>query len=160
MQASKTSATRTATLLLYAVLPAILPACREPAGSPAPPPFVENKSDLTTEKAQPGTADTPAEPVVWPVEVDDPDRWLRVESIRKGAAGAWATGSFNRKRNKLDLHTHGVRAFSIDTGRVPINWQRIVILGIDGSNSELRRRDFQIYHFELTDHGQWVVLEP
>jgi hypothetical protein len=112
------------------------------------------------DKESEAPSDPPQEDVVWPVAVDDPDRWLYVEGIRNGAAGAWATGSFDPKRNKLDIRTRDVRKFAIDTGRIPIDWERVVILGIDGANSELRRRDFQLYHFALSEHGRWIVLEP
>ena len=79
--------------------------------------------------------------------------------MRKGAPGAWATGSFDRKRNKLDIRTRDVQDFSIDVSRIPINWERLVVIGIDGANSELRKRDYSVLHFRLDDHGQWVVLE-
>ena len=125
----RTSATRTATLLACAAFLLTPLTCHKPAESP--PPDAANESDLTAKNAETDPPEPPPEPLVWPVEVHDPDRWLRVESIRNGSAGAWATGSFDPKRNKLDLHTHDVRAFSIDTGRVPINWERIVILVID-----------------------------
>ena len=95
-----------------------------------------------------------------PVEVDDPDRWLFALKVRDGVAGAWVTGSFDPKRNKLDIHTRGAQAFAIDVGRIPINWKRLVIIGIDGANSELCKRDYSVLHFVLDEHGRWVVVEP
>ncbi len=99
-------------------------------------------------------------PIRIAVDVDDPERWLSVESVRDGAAGAWATGDFDADRNKLDIRTRDVERFAVDTGRVAIDWERPVILGINGRNSELRRRDFRVYHFVRDDHGSWIVLEP
>ena len=132
-------------------------ACHRLNGTP-PPDTTETSDEVVTND---GPAPPPEPlPVVWPVVLDDPDRWLTVEGVREGEEGAWATGSFDPKRNKLDIRTHGARKFAINTSRVRINWERLVILGIDGANSELRRRDFRVYHFELDDHGRWVVLEP
>jgi len=92
-------------------------------------------------------------------ERDDPTKWLFVETVRDGARGGWATGDFNKERNKLIIRTKDVDQFSIDTSRVRINWERLVILGIDGRNSELRKRDFAVYHFQRDRHGRWVVIE-
>ena len=102
----------------------------------------------------------PQEPLAWPRPLDDSDHWLSVEGIREGTEGGFATGSFNARRNKLDIRTRNVTAFAMDARRVPIQWARIVILGIDGTNSELRRRDFDVYHFQMNEYGQWIVLEP
>ena len=88
------------------------------------------------------------------------DRWLFVEKAKDAAPGGWATGSFDQQKNKLDIHTRDVRQFVIDVSRIRIDWQRLVVLSIDGKNSELRRRDFSLLHFRLDDHGQWVVVEP
>lgn len=94
------------------------------------------------------------------VIADRADRWLWVERIHGSAPGAWATGSFDPGRNKLSIRTKDVDRFAVDVGRVPINWDRLVIIGINGSNSELRRRDYTVLHFALDDHGQWAVVEP
>ena len=71
-----------------------------------------------------------------------------------------AQGSFDRKKNKITIHTAEQRDFAIDTSQLPIDWDKLVILSIDGKNSELRRRDFSTYRFQLDDHGQWDVQEP
>ena len=93
------------------------------------------------------------------VRSDDLDRWLVVEKVKDGAAGAWATGSFDPKRNKLDIGTHDVQRFAVDTGRIPIRWDKLVILSIDGKNSELVHRDYSILHFTRDKYG-WHVIEP
>lgn len=87
-------------------------------------------------------------------------RWLVVTEVRGEAEGAWATGTFDAKRNKIDIQTQDVQAFTIDTGRIAIDWDRLVVLGINGRNSELRRRDHPILRFTRDRHGAWVVLEP
>jgi hypothetical protein len=102
----------------------------------------------------------PPPPVRLPDDADAVDRWLFVEKAKDGVPGGWATGSFDRQKNKLDIHTRDVRQFVIDISRIRIDWQRLVVLSIDGKNSELRRRDFSLLRFRLDDHGQWVVVEP
>ncbi len=94
------------------------------------------------------------------VQPDDAERWLQVERVKGEAKGAWATGSFNPQRNRLDISTKNVERFAIDVERIPIDWHRLVVIRLDGTNSELRRRDQAVYHFSLDDHGRWVVLEP
>jgi hypothetical protein len=95
-----------------------------------------------------------------PLKTDDPDRWLRVEKTRKGAPGGWATGSFDPKRNKLTIRTRDVEQFAVDVSRVPIAWKRLVVIGINGRNAELRKRDYSVLHFARDRHGQWEVIEP
>lgn len=90
---------------------------------------------------------------------DERDRWLFVREIKGEAKGAWATGDFNRERNKIDIRTHDVSAFAIETSRMSINWNRPVVLGIDGTNSELKRRDESLILFEIDKYGAWVVRE-
>ena len=139
-----------------------LGACKTPSHTaPQDPPPTEPQS--STHPAKPGTDPQPLNlQVTAPIilrERDDPTKWLFVETVRDGARGGWATGDFNKERNKLIIRTKDVDQFSIDTSRVRINWERLVILGIDGRNSELRKRDFAVYHFQRDRHGRWVVIE-
>ena len=89
-------------------------------------------------------------------------RGQRYEGDQGGSpgTGGWATGAFDRQKNKLDVRTSDVRQFAIDVERIAIDWQRLVVISIDGKNSELRKRDVSLLHFRLDDHGQWVVVEP
>jgi len=91
---------------------------------------------------------------------DDAERWLFVEKAKEDAPGGWASGGFDREKNKLEVRTRDVRQFAIDVERIAIDWQRLVVIGIDGKNSELRQRDVSLLHFRLDDHGKWVVMEP
>lgn len=92
-----------------------------------------------------------------PDGLGDKDRWLRVEKTRNQKPGGWATGDFDKKRNRITIKTHEVTHFSIDMSKVPINWHRKVILKIDGISSEMRKRDFNVYHFANDKHGRWQV---
>jgi hypothetical protein len=48
----------------------------------------------------------------------------------------------------------------VDTSQIPIQWRDPVVIGIDGRNSELRRREDPVLHFVRDDHGEWTVSEP
>lgn len=91
---------------------------------------------------------------------DDDDRWLRVETVAKDAEGGVATGSFDPVGNQIRIHTRHVNGFAVDTGRLAIDWDRLVVLRINGVGSELRKRDYDVLHFVRDDHGRWEVAEP
>jgi len=112
--------------------------------------------EVASEPARP----SPPEEVRIPAELYDSDRWLFVEKAKDGVEGAWATGSFNRKRNRLTIRERDVQQFAIDTSRISIDWERLVVISINGRTSELRKRDYPFLHFARDDHGQWVVREP
>jgi hypothetical protein len=95
-----------------------------------------------------------------PVPPDDSDRWLFVQKVAGKATGGWATGSFDADRNKLSVTTSDVEEFAVDTSRITVNWKKLVVLSIDGKNSELRKRDYDILVFTRTPHGEWIVREP
>ncbi len=135
-----------------------LSACNGPSPSPmsagaVPPKQVSPAAEVSPSSTAPTRARIP-------IAEDDLERWLVVTEARGDAEGAWATGTFDAKRNKIDIQTQDVQAFTIDTGRIAIDWDRLVVLGIDGRNSELRRRDHPILRFARDRHGAWVVLEP
>lgn len=99
-------------------------------------------------------------PSVVGAEEEDADRWLFVRQPSDRAIGAWATGSFDRSRNRLTIRTHGVRRFVVDTTRIRIDWDALVVLSIDGRTSELRRRDHPLLEFEFDESGEWIIREP
>ncbi len=125
----------------------------QPAGpqeppTPAPPPPPVEPQVVPDEP--PTTGEVPV----------DPKQWVYVERIKKGASDPWGRGTFDRSRNKISIETHQLRRFAVDVSRIPINWERLVILSINGRNSELRKRDFHVYHFEYDKYGRWAVMEP
>ena len=119
-------------------------------------------ADATPAVAQESPAVPAAPQDLAPVTIDsaDTDRWLFSEQVADGAKGGWVTGSFDPQRNKLEIQTKDIHEFSIDTSRIPINWQRLVVISIDGFNSELKRRNADVLHFRLDEHKRWVVREP
>ena len=136
--------------------------CLSACTKPGPAPRVDRET--ASQPAAPAEVQAPApansEPIKIPPEAIDEDRWLYVLKVREGQPGAWATGSFDQERNKLEISTQGAAAFAIDVSRIPINWEKLVIIGIDGVNSELRKRDYDILQFALDAQKQWVVVEP
>jgi hypothetical protein len=145
-----------AALLAAASALAAVASCREPARKPTP---VETNSNAHVVVA-PKEADQ--EPPSVPVRVgsDDSARWLVVTRIDRETEGGWATGSFDPQRNKITVHTRNVQRFTIDVGRIPVDWERLVVLSIDERNSELRRRDFDLLEFVRTQRGGWTIVEP
>ena len=135
------------------VLVATPAGCRRQGGEAAP------RNDLPQR-----TESEPTEPVIAPPVLIDTDpnegsRWLIVEEARDKAIGAWATGSFIRKRNRIVIDTKNVQRFSINVERIDVRWQKLVVIRIDGVNSELRKRDDAILRFMRDAHGRWVVAE-
>ncbi len=86
--------------------------------------------------------------------------WLAVLAASKTAPGGWATASFDAKRNRITIDTNDVEAFSIDTSRLTVRWDRLVIVRINGRNAELVRRKNPVIRFERDAHRQWVAAKP
>jgi hypothetical protein len=131
-----------------------MPACRRPAPSTTiNEPSVAAPADAKTEVA---AVDEPAPQA----PEADPDHWLVVTETAKDSKGGYATGSFMPERNKIVLTTRDVESFTIDTSRISIDWDRLVVISIDGVNSELRKRDYDLLHFARDKYGAWRVVEP
>ena len=120
--------------------------------TPAEPPAAEPSSPENP-KAVPRRID-------FQTPLDDAGQWLFVQKVAEKAKGGWATGLFDAERNKLRITTSDVEEFAVDTGRIQIDWKKLVVLSIDGRNSELRKRDVAILHFVREPHGEWIIREP
>lgn len=90
---------------------------------------------------------------------EDPDRWLTVTRVDPDKPGGWVTGRFDRARNRLELTTRGAQEFLVDVSRIPIDWERLVILRIDQRNTEMKKRDQAVYRFVRGSQGQWEVRQ-
>lgn len=101
----------------------------------------------------------PASPPVVRLDRNDSDDWLFIEKVRPVTPDGWAKGTFNKKRNRITVETHGALGFAIDIERIPIDWERLVVIRIDGKNSELRKRNYSRYHFQRDEYGRWIVAE-
>lgn len=94
-----------------------------------------------------------------PVVIPPNASWVAVVAFEADAPGGWVTGDFDAERNKIEIRTHGVSRFAMDLGRLPIDWSRKVILGINGRNSELVKRDYNVYQVGRDESGGWSVIE-
>ena len=131
-------------------------------------------SPATTRPAvtsQPAPASRPAQATTQPASppnhvqvrihtlADPQDGWLRIEAIRSDAPGAWATGRFVFD-NKIIIETEDVEQFSIDLSQIRINWNRRVILRINGYSSELTKKRRPLVHLRCSPTGSWEVVKP
>jgi len=132
------------------------PSCSPPPVAPEPSRPVEQ--ELPKSDVKPSKQVEPP-PILPDDSEEETNRWLHVRSIREGAQGGVAVGSFDPARNKLDIRTQDVTRFSIDTGPIAIDWTRPVVLAIDGAHSELKKRKMSVLLFQLDDRGQWVIAE-
>lgn len=105
------------------------------------------------------------EPIDWPLKEpvfiveDDARRWLFVDEVTPGERGGYATGDFLPERNKLVIDIKNVEAFTVDTAKIRINWERPVIFSLNSKNSELVKRDTARMNFIRNSYGAWVVKE-
>ena len=135
-------------------------ACSEPARSTAiDDPVASVSTPIRSAPVRERTTSRSVRAAVLPSE-DDTDRWLRVAAVAEDADGGVATGSFDPKGNQIRIRTQDVKGFVIDTGRLAIDWDRLVVIRINGVGSELRKRDYDLLHFVRNDHGRWEVAEP
>jgi len=117
-----------------------------------------------TPASQPAQATTPTTSRPNHVELrihtltDPQDGWLRIEAIRSDAPGAWATGRFVFD-NKIIIETEDVEQFSIDLSQIRINWNRRVILRINGYSSELTKKRRPVVHLRRSPAGSWEVVK-
>ena len=129
-------------------------ACRNNDQPPEPPvsPTVE-----TDAKPPPATPIAASEAL--PPAPDDPTRWLFAEAPTDSAKGGWIEGSFDPQKNRIDIRTRDTARFSLDTSRIPIDWDKLVVIQIDGKGSELKHRDNPLVHFEHDGLGHWKVAD-
>lgn len=137
-------------VVLLAVV-AVGSGCQSPGRSASTGAGREAAVPESTAEAMPQIGDLPRE--------DENERWLWVEAIREGADGGWATGSFDPARNRIRVSTEKIRGFAIDVSRIAIDWERLVVLRINGLTSELRKREDSVLHFIKGDGGRWEVVE-
>ena len=153
-------------LLLIGVFAALpwLGGCNDSQRAPQPgdnaSPVESARAATRASRAETDGGATPKPPqFVLDVDLPDPTRWVYAEKVRGDADGGSVTGTFHKSSNKIEIHTRDLERFSIDTSKIEIDWTRRVILGINGSNTGLGRREHPIIRFALDDYGKWVVVE-
>lgn len=97
-----------------------------------------------------------------PIQIQKPRsqaiRWLYVARAANNEPTPSVTGTFDAARNKIEIRTKGVREFVLDTEQIDIDWNRLVILAINGRNSELRHYDFTRLRFAFDPSSGWHVV--
>jgi len=139
-----------------ATAPVPAPAATSPAEAAQPSATEASPSAESSPAPNPTEATVAVKlPVVIPPELG----WVAVVALDADAPGGWVTGDFDAERNKIEVRTRGVSRFAMDLSRVPIDWSHKVILAINGRNSELVKRDYNVYQVGRDDSGGWSVVE-
>jgi hypothetical protein len=153
---STTSTSAIGIVLSCAIVLIVTASCQTPTRKNAP---TSDPPDMTEamveEQAEPPTRESLRAPIAF----YRPSPWVYVVRHEPGPSQPSVSGSFDPQRNRLTIDAKNVREFAINTELVDINWDRLVVLRLNGSNSELRQRDWSILHFVMDDHGNWVVRE-
>ena len=127
------------------------PAPAEP-GLPSPTPA--STPDTSEESPRP-----PA-PIELPLSEPSPLRegWLVIKEKADARQRAWVEGSIVGD-DKCVLDTSNIRRFRLDLARLRLNWEKRIVLRIDGFNSELTRKRWPVLHFLRTSSGAWIVVD-
>ncbi len=99
-------------------------------------------------------------PDLEPYQPDNAEaQWLGVDRIAEDADGAWATGGVFAG-NRVVIRTENVAQFRIELDRLPVDWDRRVVLRIDGRPSELTRKHYPTLTLRRSPTGGWIPVEP
>ncbi|NOT02084.1 MAG: hypothetical protein HOP29_15840 [Phycisphaerales bacterium] len=88
---------------------------------------------------------------------DSAERWIRGERLIDGVKGGWVTGAVSPE-NRVVIETDGLEQVVLDLSRVPADWNRRVILRIDGHTSELTRAHFPTLRLRRSPTGGWLAV--
>lgn len=88
---------------------------------------------------------------------DSAERWIRGERLIEGVSGGWVTGSVSAE-NRVVVESDGLAQVILDLSRVPVDWNRRVILRIDGHTSELTRDRFPTLRLRRIPTGGWLAV--
>ena len=127
-----------------------------PASSPAPA-----SAPATTPPATP-PAEPPARIDPFAYYINDvnalPDGFLVIESADDTGNRAWIEGSVIGD-DRIVIQTNNVLQFRLDIGEVRINWDKRIVLRIDGYNSELTRKRWPRFSLIRTSTGAWTAVD-
>jgi hypothetical protein len=82
------------------------------------------------------------------------DGWMQIDRSEDSAIRAWAEGR-TMDDDALIIETQNVGRFHLDLGQIRLNWQRRILLRIDGFNRELSRPDRSRITYQKTATGGW-----
>jgi hypothetical protein len=131
----------------------------EPAAakSPPTPPPSAAPSASPAGAASPSPRPTPG-PLDADVGVDIPlqEGWATIDEKADESQRAWMEGEI-RLTDRLIITTSSVRRFALDLTRLRLNWDKRILLRLDGFNFELTRKRWPVIHFIRTPAGAWEV---
>lgn len=137
--------------LLGGLVVCLTTACHQPARTQTPAPPKTHAPRKVQVRPPPPLPASPSE--------NRTKRWLYAEQFVAGTKDGFVEGDFSAQRNRLTIKTHAVTRFALDTRYIAVDWDKLVVIQINGHNSELKRRDDPVLHFVLDKYHQWVVEE-
>ncbi|MCP4589637.1 MAG: hypothetical protein GY842_02725 [bacterium] len=147
---------------LALLVPVLLAArCSEPGSKPQAVPTSAAPA-TTTQPVLPTPDPTLSEvpPAAPMTELElPPDGWLRIESLKEGAAGGWVNG-WLRGPNRIGLETEDVVRFSMDLSQLELDWSRRVWVRVDTGTFELTHKRNPVIHLQKSPMGAWDVVPP
>ena len=126
--------------------------------APAEPGFASPTPSSTPDPSE--EALRPPPPIDLPLLEPSPLRegWLVIEERADARQWAWVEGSIVGD-DKCVLDTSNIRRFQLDLSRLRLNWDRPIVLRIDGFNSQLTRKRWPVLDFLRTPSGAWIVVD-
>ena len=84
-------------------------------------------------------------------ETDD----ARVEEEQR----AWIEGMVVNDDRNIIKTSPNTAAFHLDLSRIRVNWEKRILLRIDGFNSELSRKRWPVVYLQRTATGAWKPMK-
>ena len=84
--------------------------------------------------------------------------WAVLTEKADTKARAWIEGSIV-SGDRLTINTENVRRFTLDLTRLRLNWQKRIVLRMDGFNSQLTKKRWPKLSFVRTAAGAWDVVD-
>ena len=86
------------------------------------------------------------------------DGWLVIDDVSDQDRTTWVEGRVE-DGEKLVIDTENVERFQLDLSRVKLDWDKRIVLRIDGFNRELTRKNFPRLNYERTSTGGWRLTD-
>lgn len=84
--------------------------------------------------------------------------WLTIDDVSDRDHTAWAEGRVD-DGEKLVINTENIERFQLDLSKVKLDWDKRIVLRIDGFNRELTRKNFPHLNYERTSTGGWRLID-
>lgn len=84
--------------------------------------------------------------------------WLMIDEVSDRDHTAWVEGRVE-DGEKLVIDTENIERFQLDLSRIRLDWDKRIVLRIDGFNRELTRKNFPHLNYERTSTGGWRLID-